>query len=236
MTSLIIANWKMNLTFEEASNLTTLLCEHPHFHKLIIAPPTPYIAYLAQNYQQLRFCAQDISIKNAFGSYTGESSAKFFKSCGVNYSLIGHSERRTLFGETNEIVRKKVESCLDNQIIPIVCIGESKELRNSGNYKEFLLTQLEESLPKTDKHIIIAYEPVWAIGTKVTPTTQQITEVAELIKSRYQSILAKTMQLVYGGSVNSENCKDIINIKDVAGVLVGGASLNKEELFKILNS
>ena len=236
MEPLIIANWKMNLTFKEALNLTRLLSDHNDAHRLVIAPPTPYIAYLAQSYQHLSFCAQDVSINNAFGPYTGESSAKFFKSCGVNYSLIGHSERRTLFGETNEIVRKKVESCLDNQIIPIICIGESEELRNSGNYKEFLLTQLEESLPKTDKHIIIAYEPVWAIGTKIIPTTKQISEVTELIKTKYQSIVAKTMQLVYGGSVNSENCKDILNIKDISGVLLGGASLNKDELFKILNS
>ena len=140
MEQLIIANWKMNLTFKEASNLTRFLSEHNNCHKLIIAPPTPYIAYLAQNYQQLRFCAQDVSVKNAFGSYTGESSAKFFKSCGVNYSLIGHSERRTLFGETNQIVRKKAEVCIENQITPIICIGESEALRNSGNYKEFLLT------------------------------------------------------------------------------------------------
>ena len=97
MEQLIIANWKMNLTFKEASNLTRFLSEHNNCHKLIIASPAPYIAYLAQNYQQLSFCAQDVSVKNAFGSYTGESSAKFFKSCGVNYYLIGHSERRTLF-------------------------------------------------------------------------------------------------------------------------------------------
>lgn len=236
MEQLIIANWKMNLTFKEASNLTRFLSEHNNCHKLIIAPPTPYIAYLAQNYQQLRFCAQDVSIKNAFGSYTGESSAKFFKSCGVNYSLIGHSERRTLFGETNQIVRKKAEVCIENQITPIICIGESEALRNSGNYKELLLTQLEESLPETDKRVIIAYEPVWAIGTKVTPTLEQISEVAELIKTKYHSIVAKTMQLVYGGSVTPENCEGIINIKDISGVLVGGASLNKDKLFEILNS
>ena len=84
--------------------------------------------------------------------------------------------------------------------------------------------------------MIVAYEPVWAIGTQITPTIEQITEVAELIKTKYQSIVAKTMQLVYGGSVNSENCKDIINIKDISGILVGGASLNKDKLFKILNS
>jgi len=220
MEQLIIANWKMNLTFKEASNLTRFISEHNNCHKLIIASPTPFIAYLAQNYQQLSFCAQDVSVKNAFGSYTGESSAKFFKSCGVNYSLIGHSERRTLFGETNGIIKKKAEVCIENQITPIICIGESEALRNS----------------KTDKRMIVAYEPVWAIGTQITPTIDQISEVAELIKTKYQSIVAKTMQLVYGGSVNSENCKDIINIKDISGILVGGASLNKDKLFKILNS
>ena len=236
MKPLIITNWKMNLTFNEAATLAKLISEHDDHYRLIIAPPTPYIAYLAQIYKKLKFCAQDISTRSAFGSYTGENSAKCFKSCDINYSLIGHSERRSLFGETNIVARAKAEICIDNKITPIICIGETEKVRQSGHYKEFLLNQLEESTPETDKPIIVAYEPVWAIGTKITPTIEEIGEIAQLIKTKKQSLVAKTLQLVYGGSVNSENYKNIINIKDISGVLVGSASLDKDELLKILNS
>ena len=236
MKPLIIANWKMNLTFSEASTLAKSMSDYNDHHRLIIAPPTPYIAYLAQTYPQLNFCAQDVSTRSSFGSYTGENSAKCFKSCDINYSLIGHSERRSLCGETNETVRTKVQICLDNKITPIICIGESAQLRQRKRYKEFLLNQLGESIPETDKPIIIAYEPVWAVGTKITPTIEKISEIIQLIKTKNQTLLAKNLQLVYGGSVNSENYQDIANIKDISGVLIGTASLNKNELFKILNS
>ncbi len=235
MKSLIIANWKMNLTLTQAASLARSMSEFNNYHQLIIAPPAPYVAYLAQAYPKLNFCAQDVSARSGFGPYTGEISAQIFKSCDVNYALIGHSERRILFGETDKTVKAKIEICLDNQITPIICIGESIELRQSLNYKEFLLNQLSNSIPETTKPIIIAYEPVWAIGTKITPTIEEITEIIKLIKTASQSMVAKNVQLVYGGSVNSENCKDIINIKDISGVLVGNASLNKDELFKILN-
>jgi triosephosphate isomerase len=236
MKPLIITNWKMNLTFNEASDLTKSISSHEDHHRLIIAPPTPYIAYLAQIYKKLNFCAQDVSTRSAFGPYTGENSAKCFKSCNVNYSLIGHSERRSLFGESNTTVRTKAEICLDNKITPIICIGETEKERNSGNYEEFLLKQLNESTPDTDKTIIIAYEPVWAIGTNNTPTIEEISKITELIRTNKQSIVAKSLQIVYGGSVNSKNYKSITAIKDIGGVLLGGASLNKDELFRILNS
>jgi triosephosphate isomerase len=237
MKPLIIANWKMNLTFHEASELTKSMSNNENHHRLIIAPPTPYIAYLVQIYKKLNFCAQDVSTRSTFGPYTGENSAKCFKSCNVNYALIGHSERRYLLGENNIIVRTKAEICINNKITPIICIGETEKERTSGHYEEFLLQQLKDSIPETDKPLIIAYEPVWAIGTNNTPTIEEISKIIQLIRenNNKQSVIAKSLQIVYGGSVNSKNYKDIAAIKNIDGVLLGGASLDKEELSRILN-
>lgn len=231
MSPLIIANWKMNLTFNEAIFLATSLTEQSFSRQLIIAPPAPYIGYLKAHFEQIDFCAQDVSSKNEFGSYTGENTAKFFKSCGVNYAIIGHSERRNLCKEDDDIVRVKAQNCLDNDITPIICIGEPLEIRQNKSYPEFLLNQLKQSAPQTDKEIIIAYEPLWSIGTGVVPTIEEISEVFALIRG-----LEKKIKLVYGGSVNSKNCEELLKISGISGLLVGGASLNKEELFKILNS
>jgi triosephosphate isomerase len=237
MKPLIIANWKMNLAFQEASELSKSISNQENHHRLIIAPPTPYIAYLAQIYKKLNFCAQDVSTRSTFGPYTGENSAKFFKSCNVNYALIGHSERRYLLGENNMIVRTKAEICINNKITPIICIGETERERNSNHYEEFLLRQLNESIPETDKPLIIAYEPVWAIGTNNTPSIEEISKIIQLIRenNNKQSVIAKSLQIVYGGSVNSKNYETIAAVKDIDGVLLGGASLDKEELFRILN-
>lgn len=231
-SQMIIANWKMNLTLEEADEICKRLSSNSS-RLLIIAVPTPYIAYLKAKYENLNFCAQDVSIKNDFGSYTGENSAKFFKSFGINYSIIGHSERRNLFGENNETIRQKLLNCISNDITPILCIGESLEIRKSGYYKEFLIRQLEECVGDIISHvsIIIAYEPVWAIGTKVIPSVNEISEIFDLIRN-----LDYKTQLVYGGSVNSENCKKLLEISNISGLLVGAASLDAEELLKILNS
>jgi triosephosphate isomerase len=235
MTQMIIANWKMNLTLKQASEVCKFLFEHSFTKQLLIAPPTPYIAYLKAQFSTLNFCAQDASIKNEFGSYTGENSAKFLKSCEVNYAIIGHSERRNLFGETNESVRIKAQNCLDNEITPIICIGEPLEARKNNKYKDFLLEQLSESLPKINNKIVLAYEPIWSIGTGAIPTQHQISEIFELIRKTYSNIDYK-MHLVYGGSVSWENCEDLLEIPNISGLLVGGASLKKDELFKMLNS
>ena len=140
-------------------------------------------------------------------------------------------------GENNIIVRTKAEICIKNKITPIICIGETEKERNSNHYEEFLLQQLNDSVPETDKPIIIAYEPVWAIGTNNTPTIEEISKVIQLIRdnNNKQSVIAKSLQIVYGGSVNYKNYKNIATIKDIDGVLLGGASLDKEELFRILN-
>ena len=138
--------------------------------------------------------------------------------------------------DNNLIVRKKVESCITAGIKPIICIGESLETRKNNNYQEFILEQIIESIPENANNIIIAYEPIWAIGTGITPTQEELAEIFDFIKN-YSAIsqVAKNAQLVYGGSVNSRNYKEILAISGVNGLLIGGASLDDDELNLILN-
>lgn len=236
MKPIIIANWKMNLSLEDALLKSQQLEARNYSYQFLLAPPTAYLALFAQSFKKTNFCAQDISTMNGFGAYTGECSADMIKSCGVNYAIIGHSERRNTFRESNKTIRKKVENCINAGITPIVCIGETLEARQNNNYLEFILEQLNESIPENTYNLIIAYEPIWAIGSGITPTTKEISEIFEFIKtSKDVSIVAKNAQLVYGGSVNSETCKNILDIPGNNGVILGSASLNDKELNYILN-
>lgn len=237
MNSLIIANWKMNLNLNDTIQICDHLVEKTFDKTLLIAASTPYLALLKHKFPRLVFAAQDVSIKQELGAFTGEVSASQLHSIGINYAIIGHSERRTNFTETDSVVRQKATNCINKGITPIICIGESAELRKERNYKNFLIDQLHFSIPKTEKQIIIAYEPLWSIGTNITPTTFEIKEIADLIKNEIaNSLLAKSILLVYGGSVNSENSRKILKFGQVDGLLVGGASLITTELIKILNS
>lgn len=235
MKPLIIANWKMNLNLNEAFSKADYLNKRNSSVQFILAPPTPYLAHFVQNFTRTTFCAQDVSSIGGYGSYTGESSASIIKSCGINYAIIGHSEKRTIMKDSNITVRKKVENCLKAGIKPIVCIGESLETRKNNHYKEFILEQITESIPENANNIIIAYEPIWAIGTGIAPTADEIKEIFDFIKNDSAiSQVAKNAQLVYGGSVNSRNYKEILSIDGVNGILIGGASLDDDELNLIL--
>ncbi len=235
MNQMIIANWKMNLSFETSILLCENIIKQQFSRSLIIAASTPYIAYLQKIYKDLNFCAQDVSLQNDFGSYTSENCAKSFKSCSVNWAIIGHADRRVIYKETNEIVGRKVQNCLDQDMIPIVCIGEHLEIRQKNQHKDFLVKQLDEILSHTritnNKKIIIAYEPIWAIGRKINPNISEIQEILDILGN-----LDYKLELVYGGSVTSQNSKDILSIPNLTGLLVGSASLNINELLKILNS
>ena len=235
MTPIIIANWKMHFTLEETNAFCNKLVGTQR-DNLIIAPPIPYIALLAATFPKINFCAQNLSSFAEEGAYTGEYSSKMIKSCGINHAIIGHSERRTLFKETDELIAAKVNASLDAEVTPIICIGESIQVRQSGNYVQFLIDQLKASLPTaTDDDIIIAYEPVWSIGTNQIPTEQQLIETFQAINSYLeQSKVAKNVRLLYGGSVNSDNIEMIRDLDHVSGVLVGKSSLDLGILIKML--
>jgi triosephosphate isomerase len=236
MKPIIIANWKMNLNLDDAFSKTSALNKRNSSAQFILAPPTPYLAYLAKNCKKTSFCAQDVSDISGYGAYTGESSANIIKSCDVNYAIIGHSEKRTIMKDSNMTVRKKAENCIKAGITPIICIGETLESRKNNNYREFILEQISESIPDNATNIIIAYEPIWAIGTGILPTTEELSDIFDFIKNNSAiSQVARNAQLVYGGSVNSRNYKEIISIKGVSGVLIGGASLDDDELNSILD-
>ncbi len=236
MKPIIIANWKMNLSLNDAFSKAEALNKRNSSAMFILAPPTPYLAYFAKNLKKTTFCAQDVSSLSGYGAYTGETSADIIKSCEVNYAIIGHSEKRTIMKDSNMIVRKKAENCIKAGITPIICIGETLETRRNGNYKEFILEQISESIPENAQNIIIAYEPIWAIGTGISPTSEELGEIFDFIKNDSAiSQVAKNAQLVYGGSVNSRNYKDILSIKNISGVLIGGASLDDDELNSILD-
>ncbi len=235
MKHTIIANWKMNLTFHQAIILAQEIENISHDHHFIVAAPTPYLAYLTLNFKNINFCAQDISVFNEYGAYTGETSAHMLKDCGINYTIIGHSERRSLLFETNKIIRKKIENCINAEIIPIICIGETLESRQNNTFKELLLEQIN-AIPENADNIIIAYEPIWAIGSGIIPTTEEIQQVIKFIKTNEQvSVIAKNAQLVYGGSVACKNFIQIIDLSEINGLLIGSASLKIEELRTILN-
>lgn len=236
MKPIIIANWKMNLTLSEAYNKAKQLDKKNYSAQLLLAPPAPYLAHFAENFKNTTICAQDISTINGFGAYTGEYSAEMIKSCGINYAILGHSERRNAMGEHNKLIKQKALNCIGAKITPIICIGESLEARQNNNYKELLAEQINESIPENAHSVIIAYEPFWAIGSGLVPTIEEIAKIFEFIKtSKDISIVAKNAQLVYGGSVSSQNYKEILAIAGNNGVILGSASLNDDELDVILN-
>lgn len=235
MNKIIILNWKMNLPDDNLLNFLVSL--QPN--RLIVAPPIPYLVHLKNIFKNIEFCSQDVSSFKGYGAFTGEFSAGLLKVSGVNYAIIGHSERRNNNWENNKTVKRKVTNCLEEGLAPILCIGETIESRKEGTYKDFLLDQLSHSLPDnlslTNK-IVIAYEPIWAIGTGIKPNNKEIAEVIHLIKnSKFFSGVAKKVKMIYGGSVDSTNIEGLLNIDEIDGVMIGSASLKLEEMRKILN-
>lgn len=232
----------MNFLLSDAIDMLSkleLFLENNHDANLIVAPPLPYISALSDKYKNVDFASQDVSHNKDYGPYTGEVSARMVKSAGAKYAIIGHSDRRKNFNESNHLINDKLLNCKDAKITPILCVGESRESRLQGNYLEFIANQLNESFLKSnlifDEHIIIAYEPIWAIGTKVTPTIQEIAEVADVIKTMINtSSVAKNVSIVYGGSVNSANYQDVLAIKSISGVLIGSASLDYKEIVQMI--
>ena len=244
------ANWKMNLNVDQATNLLDEILSANitlNAHQFaVFAIPFPYLQMAngklaGQN--NLYVAAQNCSDK-ASGAYTGEVSAAMLQSLQIKYVLIGHSERRELFNESNAQLAEKTNLALANGIIPIFCCGEPLSVREENNQNEFVAKQLKESLFHLSldqiKQMIIAYEPIWAIGTGKTASAEQAQEIHAFIRTeianKFGQEIANNMSILYGGSVKASNAIEIFSQPDVDGGLVGGASLQSAEFISIIKS
>lgn len=233
MERIIIGNLKSYLSPKEIS---LLLEDVENSNRLVIAPQSPYLGLIRAKYPNIKLSAQDVSsIADKYGAHTGEVSAGLLKDLGVSYAIIGHSERRAANLDNPSTISSKINHCLQVGTTPIICIGESKKDRDSGNYVEAILKQLEEIKPEIVGDIIIAYEPVWSIGTGLVPSSQEIEEILLLLRKETKS-LDNNVFLVYGGSVNVENAAEIIAIPEINGLLIGKASTDSDKLNLILES
>ena len=239
--TLIVSNWKMNFNFIQAKDLVTKL-KKIKYNKVkltnVICPQFLLLPTLNEVLfeSDIILGAQDLHF-DLNGVYTGDTSIELIKDYNCKYSIIGHSERRTLHNESNKIIKKKVKLCLDNFVIPILCVGESIEQRKKNTYKDFILKQLTECIQKIKcSELVIAYEPIWSIGTGIIPKIEDIIEISELIFSFLKKKKIEKFQILYGGSVNSTNFKEINSIEKINGALIGGASLKIDEMEKILTS
>ncbi|HKR03910.1 MAG TPA: triose-phosphate isomerase [Bacteroidia bacterium] len=248
---IVAGNWKMNCTHQEAVTLTTeitelLKNENTGDVKIIIAPPFVHLGiarYLTQDEKRISIAAQNCS-SFASGAYTGEVSAAMIESVAATYVIIGHSERRNYFNETNAALAEKTKLALQNNLTPVFCCGETLDERKANNHFEVIAQQLNESVflldEKDFRKIIIAYEPVWAIGTGVTASPAQAQEIhafiRNLIAKKYSYQAAESASILYGGSCNEQNAKELFSQKDIDGGLIGGASLKAQSFVKIIKS
>jgi len=244
------ANWKMNLTLEQAETLITDLLASPielkENHEMVFGVPFPYIINIEKKIagKQRIFLAAQNCYSKVSGAYTGEVSVEMLKSIGVPYVIIGHSERREYFKESNKELSDKVDLCFEFGLKPIFCCGEALEIREAGTQNSFVENQLKESLFHLSAEritgFVIAYEPIWAIGTGKTASSAQAQEmhahIRNVLAGKYGAEVAGSISVLYGGSVKAANAKEIFGQPDVDGGLVGGASLNAAEFTTIANS
>ncbi|WP_226702023.1 triose-phosphate isomerase [Microbulbifer elongatus] len=238
--TLVAANWKMHGTKAFAEQLlvelNTGLESGECSSQVVICPPYPYLGVVAGKIgQAVMLGAQNLS-EQPSGAYTGEVSAEMLLDFGARYAIVGHSERRSLYGENNELVAAKYAAAKGAGLIPILCVGESLEEREAGKTLEVVAEQIQAvvalGLPDTWQNAVIAYEPVWAIGTGKTATPEQAQEVHQFIRQQLGEAGSKT-QILYGGSVKAANAAELFAKPDIDGALVGGASLKAEEFIQI---
>jgi len=244
------ANWKMNLVYQQAEKLLDEILEAnielaPH-QQAIFAVPHPYLIMASSEVADttgFSIAAQNCHDKKS-GAYTGEVSAEMLRSININYCVIGHSERREYFFETNKQLADKVDICLQYNIVPIFCCGEPLRIREEGTQNSFVEQQLQESLfhltADQMRGLVIAYEPIWAIGTGKTASTEQAQEMHKHLRSvitgAYGEEVANEVPILYGGSVKAANAVELFASADVDGGLVGGASLVATEFIAIINA
>ncbi|MDQ3015262.1 MAG: triose-phosphate isomerase [Bacteroidota bacterium] len=247
-TKMVAANWKMNTNLVEGAALineiiqglpSDLPCE------VVVAPPFTHLPMVKSltELHSIKVCAQNCH-QEAAGAFTGEISTVMLKSMGVEYVIVGHSERRQFFHETHDILKLKVNAILEAGLKPIFCCGEPLEIRQSEAHNIFVRMQLEESLfhlsPEQFKNVCIAYEPIWAIGTGVTASPEQAQEMHAYIRDQiaisYDKILTESTRILYGGSIKPDNAKILFSQEDVDGGLVGGASLSGSGFLEIIRA
>ncbi|MCF8255136.1 MAG: triose-phosphate isomerase [Bacteroidia bacterium] len=248
---IIAGNWKMNKNLEEGLGLVSeisnmLKDEYSGSAKVVIIPPFLHVAastkLVAEN-SRLATGAQNCS-NHKSGAYTGEISADMIMSCGATYVIIGHSERRQYFNETNDWLAKKIDAVLEAGLTPIYCCGETLEERETNAHFTVLETQISEGLfhlnAEQMAQVVIAYEPVWAIGTGKTASTEQAQEIHAFIRGligkKYSSDLAEEITIQYGGSVKPDNAKELFSAPDIDGALIGGAALQSRSFVDIIKS
>ena len=246
---IVAGNWKMNLTFTEADELLDELMselekvELPRDEQVIVCPPFPYIEMASDYANDSYFMvgAQNVSDREK-GAFTGEVSAEMLESCEIDYCIVGHSERRQYYGETDALVAAKVDRLLAHGLKPIVCVGEVLEEREAGRQLEVVKKQVEGGLFHLDaeqiKNVVIAYEPVWAIGTGKTATPDMAQEVHAQIRAiladLYGADAAETVRILYGGSMKPANAPELLAKKDIDGGLIGGASLKAPDFLALV--
>ena len=241
--TIVAGNWKMNASKESVnklvmgilSGMSDVSCE------VVVCAPFPYLSQVEAliTHSQVRLGAQNLNT-NMSGAFTGEVSADMIKDFGAQHVIVGHSERRSFYGETNTIVAEKVKAALDSGLIPLFCVGETLEQREAGETESVVAAQINTvaDLVGIDAflNIVVAYEPVWAIGTGVTASPEQAQEVHAFIRQLLANNnydVAQQTPILYGGSMNATNAKELIACADIDGGLIGGASLKPEDFLQI---
>lgn len=247
---IVAGNWKMNKSLQEgiqlASEIVDMSNEIRNDVTVILAPPFIHlieVERIVSGSEKIFTAAQNCSDKPS-GAFTGEVSVSMIKSAGANYVIIGHSERREHFSETNTQLADKVDIALENELIPIFCCGEPLEIRQNNQHFEFVANQITESLfhlsPEQFERIVLAYEPIWAIGTGETATSEQAQEMHAFLRNhlggKFGGELANSSSILYGGSCKPSNAVELFACPDVDGGLIGGASLNARDFIDIVKS
>jgi triosephosphate isomerase len=245
----IAGNWKMNMTHVEAGNFMQVFGDsyrNKNDCEVAVCPPATVLMVVRKEIDRhgidIKLGAQNMFYQSS-GAFTGEISPVMLKELGVEYVIIGHSERRQYFYETNEIVNKKLNAAFGSGLKPIMCIGESLDIRESGKAEEFVLGQLRECLAgisKKDVYMVtIAYEPIWAIGTGKTATSKDADDMCSAIRGRiadiYNRDISEEVRIQYGGSVKPSNISELMGMADIDGALVGGASMKVDDFISIIN-
>ena len=242
---LIAGNWKMNGlhvdSINRVENILTSFSKNlePSFD-IIISPPATMLATISSlvTLSNVYLCGQDCH-HATYGAHTGDVSATMLADAGCSYVIVGHSERRISYNETNDLVRRKATTALEAGLTAIICIGEREDQRNAGDTNDIIIKQLSESLPpqSVSENVIVAYEPIWAIGTGLTPSKDDVQYTHHLIRENLSKLLspsdANEIRLLYGGSLKPENARELLMLPDVDGGLVGGASLDWQDFMAI---